>query len=199
MTRWQTYVVVRGQRKDVDEIENTYFAVHDDTVYFDLNSVVPMPAEIAGGTEAAQIAWRMENWGCSGNAYAEDESDLSFDFLTDDGPPEKVFAAMARQFPRLTFTIYSHDMRDSSTWTRRDLGDGRIIAVHKVTELDAEIRERIRPDMTDQEKRQLAERCACRNLFPEFVWLEAIEGVICESLAEEVEAQNPRPGKVLLH
>ena len=63
MTRWQTYVIVRGQRKDVDEFENTYFAVHDDTVNFDLNRVVPMPAEIAGGTEAAQIAWRMENWG----------------------------------------------------------------------------------------------------------------------------------------
>ena len=158
-----------------------------------------MPVIIAGGTEAAQIARRMENWGCSGNAYAEDESDLSFDFLTDDGPPEKVFAAMARQFPRLTFTIYSHDMRDSSTWTRRDLEDGRIIDVNKVTDLDAEIRERIRPDMTDQEKRQLAERCACGNLFPDFVWLETIEGVICESLAEAVEAQSRRRGKALLH
>ena len=31
-----------------------------------------MPVEIAGGTEAAQKAWRMENWGCSGNAYLED-------------------------------------------------------------------------------------------------------------------------------
>jgi hypothetical protein len=199
MTRWHTYVVVRGQRRDVDEFENTHFDVRDDIVTFDLNRAVPMPVEIAGGTEAAQKAWRMENWGCSGNAYVEDESSLSFDFLTDDGPPEKVFAAMARQFPRLAFTIYSHDMRDSSTWTRRDLERGRIIAVHKAIDLDAEIRERIRPDMTDQEKRQLAEWCARGNLFPEFVWLETIEGVICESLAEAVEAQNPRRGKVLLH
>ena len=199
MTRWQTYVVVRGTCKDVDEFENTYFDEHDDIVPFDLNRAVPMPVEIAGGTEAAQKAWRMENWGCSGNAYVEDESSLSFDFLTDDGPPEKVFAAMARQFPRLAFTIYSHDMRDSSTWTRRDLEDGKIIDVHKVTDLDAQIRECIRPDMTDQEKHRLAERCAWGTLFPDFVWLETIEGIICESLAEAVEAQNRRRGKVLLH
>ena len=60
--------------------------------------------------------------------------------------------------------------------SRRDLEDGKIIAVHKVTDLDAEIRERIRPDMTDQEKRQLAEWCASKkDLLPVGVWLEAIE------------------------
>ena len=53
--------------------------------------------------------------------------------------------------------------------------------------------------MTDQEKHRLAERCAWGTLFPDFVWLETIEGIICEFLAEAVEAQNGRRGKVLLH
>jgi hypothetical protein len=101
---------------------------------------------------------------------------------------------MARQFPSLGFTIYSQDTKDARTRSRRTLKDGRIIAVHKVTDLDAEIRERIRPDMTDQEKRQLAERCASKkNLLSVGVWLEAIERV-----AEETEAQNLRRDKVLL-
>jgi hypothetical protein len=200
MTTWYTYIVVCGCGcPDIlDEFQDAH-CVDDDTVNFDLNSVVPMPAEIAGGTEAAQIAWQKKNWGCSGKAYAvEDRSDdhhhFSFDFFTYDGPPERVFAAMARQFPSLGFTIYSQDTKDARTRSRRTLKDGRIIAVHKVTDLDAEIRERIRPDMTDQEKRQLAEWCASKkNLLSVGVWLEAIERV-----AEETEAQNLRRDKVLL-
>lgn len=205
-TTWYTYIVVCGcGRPDIlDEFQDAH-CVDDDTVHFDLNSVVPMPAEIAGGTEAAQIAWQKKNWGCSGNAYAvEDRSDdqhhFSFDFFTYDGPPEKVFAVMARRFPSLGFTIYSQDTKDARTRSGRALKDGRIIAVHKATDLDAEIRERIRPDMTDQEKRRLAGWCASKkDLLSVGVWLEAIEAVICESLADEVEAQNPRRGKVLLH
>jgi hypothetical protein len=199
MTTWLTYIVVCGCGcPDIlDEFQDAY-CVDGDTVDFDLNSVVPMPAEIAGGTEAAQI-WQKKNWGCSGNAYAvevrSDDHHPSFVFLTDDGPPEKVFEAMARRFPSLDFTIYSEDVEDTRTVSGRYLEDGRIIAVHKVTDLDAEIRERIRPDMTDQEKRQLAEWCASKkDLLRVGVWLEAIERV-----AEEAEAQNFRPDKVLLN
>jgi hypothetical protein len=211
MTRWYTSITVYGQCRDLDEFCDTYYFadvhddtdfadVHDDTVDLDLNSVVPMPAEIAGGTKAAQIAWQMENWGCSGNAYANDDGSdddyrhSSFDFLTDDGPPEKVFEAMARRFPSLEFIIYSVDMQDTSTRSGRYLKDGRIIDVHKVPDLDTEIRERIRPDMTEQEKRQLAWWCASeKDLLEVGVWLEEIERV-----AEEAEAQNLRPDKVLL-
>ena len=216
ITYWYTVIVVCGQCRDVDEFENTYLA---DWPYdiFDLNSVVPMPPEIAYGTEAAQIAWQMENWGCSSNAYLLEDADddpmedwecarnactfedgddhhLSFDFRTHDGPPEKVFEAMARRFPRLAFTIYSQDLKkDARTLSGHYLEDGRIIAVHRVTDLGAEIRERIRPDMTDQEKRQLAEWCASKKiLLPAGVWLEAIE-------CEKGEAQNFRPDKVQLH
>ena len=200
MTTWLTYFAACGCGcPDIlDEFQDAY-CVDDDTVNFDLNRVVPMPVIIAGGTDAAQI-WQKKNWGCSGNAYAvEDRSDghhVSFVFLTDDGPPEKVFAAMARQFPRLAFTIYSQDLEDARTVSGRHLKNGRIIAVHKATDLDAEIRERIRPDMTDQEKRQLAEWCASKkDMLRVGVWLEAIERVA----EEEAEAQNFRPDKVLLN
>jgi hypothetical protein len=200
MTTWYTFICVCGcECPDIlDEFRDAY-CVDDDTVDFDLNRVVPMPAVIAAGTEAAQI-WQKKNWGCSGNAFAvEDRSDdhhFSFDFLTYDGPPEKVFAPMARRFPRLAFNIYSQDTQDARTRSHRYLERGRIIAVHKATDLDAEIRERIRPDMTDQEKRQLAEWCASKkDLLRVGVWLEAIERVA----EEEAEAQNFRPDKVLLN
>ncbi len=200
MTTWYTFICVCGcECPDIlDEFRDAY-CVDDDTVYFDLNRVVPMPVIIAGGTQAAQI-WQKKNWGCSGNAYAvdvrSDDPHLLFVFLTDDGPPEKVFEAMARRFPSLDFTIYSQDMEDTRTVSGRYLEDGRIIAVQKVTDLDAEIRERIRPDMTDQEKRQLAEWCESKkDLFGVGVWLGAIERVA----EEEAEAQNFRPDKVLLN
>ena len=200
MTTWYTFICVCGCKcPDIlDEFQNAY-CVDDDNVDFDLNRVVPMPVIIAGGTEAAQI-WQKKNWGCSGNAYAvearSDDHHLSFVFLTDDGPPEKVFEAMARRFPRLAFTIYSQDLEDARTVSGRHLKNGRIIAVQKVTDLDAEIRERIRPDMTDQEKRQLAEwRESKKDLFGVCVWLEAIERVA----EEEAEAQSFRSDKVLLN
>ena len=156
-TYWYTVIVVCGECRDVDEFEDTYRVDPDDC--FDLNRVVPMPVEIAYGTEAANTAWQMENWGCSSNAYWPEDADddpmedwecwrkactfedgddhhLSFDFRTHDGPPEKVFEAMARRFPRLGFTIYSQDLKkDAHTRSRRYLEDGRIIAVHKVTDL----------------------------------------------------------------
>ena len=85
-------------------------------------------------------------------------------------------------------------MQDTSTRSGRYLKDGRIIAVNKVPDLDTEIRERIRPDMTEQEKHQLAWWCASeKDLLEVGAWLEEIERV-----AEEAEAQNLRPDKVLL-
>jgi hypothetical protein len=63
MTTWYTYICVCGcECPDIlDEFRDAY-CVDDDTVDFDLNRVVPMPAVIAAGTEVAQI-WQKKTGG----------------------------------------------------------------------------------------------------------------------------------------
>jgi hypothetical protein len=60
--------------------------------------------------------------------------------------------------------------------------------VQSETELDAEIRERLTPEMNEDYKRRLAEWCAMqRNMFSPLRWARQIERVIRESAGQSQE------------
>jgi hypothetical protein len=163
-------------------------------------SIIPMPLEISSkeDNDDAKISWCLEHWGFSGKYHVhEDEEDperLRFELSTDGGARDKLFEPMARMFPELTFRIFTvriFAVRASirlGCETRWLLRDGRLIKVQSETELDADIRERLTAEMSEDDKKRLAEWCATqRNLFSRGRWARQIERVIRESAGQSQE------------
>lgn len=140
-------------------------------------------------------------WGCPLDRYeaqiAEEEPEkLVFYFFTHGGLPEKVFEAMAKKFPKLTFDVYTERRDDNGPQPPRTiwlLQDGKVISVRRSADMDAEILKRIRPGMSEEEKGRLADWCAGEdqvNLLTAEEWFDEVRRVIRESARRSAEKQE---------
>lgn len=195
MQTTNTKVTVTGPKEDIAFFKESCLA-HG---HFDFNALVRMPVAMRdadaaistvnvlslGIVEAA--AWSKAHWGSLTNAYdgetVVDEPDrCTFHFFAAGDPVELVFDALTKQFPALNFKIEGGCYDDEAFGHEENADNGRFIfengnlTVHKITDLDAAIREALEPDMSEEEIRRLAEQCAVRkSLFGIADWLRKIE------------------------
>ena len=86
--------------------------------------------------------WRVRHWGTKWNCYeCEDEGDRRIAFLTAWAPPDPVFDALARRYPKVAFSCYSVDEGDPELVWSRNYAAGRLVAQHTIR--DPELVERI--------------------------------------------------------
>ena len=201
MTDWDTHIDIVGpqneKRRFIDSgLGGPEQAFHG-TLRFE--AIVAMPPEISNkeGNDDARVSWCLEHWGFTGKYWAEAEDDpqrVTLSLFTEGGALDKLFEPMARMYPKLSFEITT--MRSGKPFgcqTRWLLRDGRLIKMQSEGDLDAEIRQRLTPEMTGKDKQQLAKWCGTqKDLFSPKEWARQIERVIreCQS-AKEAETVQP--------
>jgi hypothetical protein len=182
-------------RDDLFSFEKVVSALPDDEVLATLREIDVDEDLFEWLREAAEVIdWCNERWGCPLDVHVGRRPDvkpemIEFSFGNFGGPAEKVFEAMAIQYPRLAFKIVTEklDCNDVGPVRRRTawkLGNGKVISVHRSADMDAVILERIRPGMSEEEKGRLADWCAGQdqaNLLTAEEWFDQVRRLCRES------------------